>query len=240
VNFASRMLKSYFNFAYNPTYDLTVAKLNHYQKLQGRCIDKLDLKDNDYILCAGIGTGNEIIHILQRNSNVNIVGIDFSMIALKKACKKALAYGKEIELLHMDLTHLEFATSSFDKLLCIHVMDFVNDCTKVTNEIIRVLKDGGEFVITYPSGKENVNLGLNLLKDNFRYHTDSGKNYLRIFLDLIVQISAGIVCLPMIFRPKKRFYSKRELENIFIAYKVGDFSIEEDRLYNDFIIYGRK
>ncbi len=240
MSFANRMLKAYFNLAYNRVYDFVVARLSHYHELQRKCIHKLELKDNDKILCVGLGTGNEIYHILQTNMNVNIVGIDFSKTALKRAYKRALTYGKEINVLLMDAQHLEFAAGSFDKVLCLHVMDFVSDCAEVTNEILRVLKDGGQFVITYPSGKEDVNLGLNLVKDHIRHHVDSGKNYMSIFLDLPVRILAGFVCLPMLLRREKRFYSRSELEAIITPSKPGCFWIEEDPLYHDFIVYGRK
>jgi len=241
MNFTTnKMIQLYFNFAYNPVYDLTIGRLNRYQELQRRCINKLNLRDNDRILCVGLGTGNEVNHILQANKNVNIVGVDFSKNALKKAYKKALSYGKEIDVLPMDVRHLEFTAGSFDKVICLHVMDFVKEQGMVISDILRVLKNGGQFVITYPSGKEGVSLGLNLLKDNIRHHVDSGKNFVSIFFDILVQILAGIICLPMLLRPEKRFYSQRELEAIITALEVGDYLIEEDRLYNDFIIYGSK
>ncbi len=240
MSFASKLVQAYFNFAYNPVYDFTVGQLNRYQELQRRCIGKLELKDDDSVLCVGLGTGNEIYHILQANRNVNIVGIDFSKSALRKACKKALRLGKKIEVHMMDVESLEFTTGSFDKVLCIHVMDFVDDIEKVTGEILRVLKDDGQFVITYPSGKEDVKFAYGLLKDDIRHRVDSGKNYIRVFMGLLVRMLAGIVCLPMLLRPKTGFYSENELGQILTALKVGSFLIEEDQLYHDFIVCGRK
>ncbi len=240
MSFAGKLMQVYFNYAYNPVYDFTVGQLNRYQELQQRCIRKLQFEDSDNVLCVGLGTGNEICHILQANRNVNIVGVDFSKTALRKACKKALRLEKEIEVHMMNAECLELPTGSFDKVLCLHVMDFVNDSAEVTSEILRVLKDGGQFVITYPSGKEDVRLGYNLLKDNIHHNVDSGKNYIRVFLELLLQTLLGTVCLPMGLRPKKRLYSRRELEAMITASKVGGFLTEEDPLYHDFIIYGRK
>ena len=240
MSFASKLVQAYFNFAYNPVYDFTVGQLNRYQELQRRCIAKLELKDDDSVLCVGLGTGNEIYHILQANRNVNIVGIDFSKSALRKARKKALRLGKKIEVHMMDTRRLEFAVGSFDKVLCLHVMDFIDDIEKVTGEILRVLKDDGQFVITYPSGKEDVKLAYGLLKDDIRHNLASGKNHIRVFMGLLVRMIVGIVCLPMGLRPKKRFYAQRELEAIITASKAGSFLIEEDHLYHDFIVCGRK
>ena len=234
------MIQLYFNFLYNPVYDLTVAHLNHYQELQCRCINKLDLKDNDNILCVGLGTGNEINHILQARKNVNIVGIDLSENALKKARKKALILGKKIEVRTMDAQCLDFETGTFDKVVCIHVMDFVHDREEVINEIFRILKKNGKFVITYPCRKEDVTLGLNLLKEYIHNHVNSGKNYAMIFFDLLARALVGILCVPMLFRPGRTLYSEHELEGIFFSLKAADLLIEEYALYRDFIVSGRK
>lgn len=235
----TKLMQLYFDFIYNPVYDLTTARLPLYQGLQKACIDKLEFEDNDKALCVGVGTGNEIIRILRVNSKVSIVGMDCSDTALKKAYKKALTWGKEIEVLAMDAQSLEFTTGSFDKVLCLHVMDFIEDDRKATAEILRVLKEGGQFVITYPSDKEGVKLGVNLLKDSIRHNINSGK-FIRVLPQLLAQILVGIVYLPLLFRPKKRFYSRRELEAIFSGLTGGDFQIEEYPMYQDFIVYGRK
>ena len=240
MSFAGKLMQAYFNYAYNPVYDFTTARLNRYRKLHERCVDKLELEDNDRVLCVGIGTGNEIFHILETNQSVNIVGLDYSHTALAKAYRKALRLDNEIELLLMDARRLQFPAGSFDKVLCIHVMDFVEENEKVTDEILRVLKDGGRFVITYPSGKEGARLGLNLLKDNIRHNINSGKHGIRTLLQALVQVLVGIVYLPLLFRPKRKSYLRSELEAMITRLATGDFQIEEDPVYQDFIVYGRK
>ncbi len=239
MSFAEKLLQAYFNYVYNPVYDFTTGRLNRYQKLQGSCINKLDLKEGDKILCVGLGTGNEILHILRKNSNVKIVGVDYSNTALRKAYKKALKSGKEIDLFLMDARHLEFPAESFDKVLCLHVIDFVGESKEVNSEIIRVLKKGGQYVITYPSDKEGPNLGRNLLKDSLLSSLSSGKHTLKAYLEFAAQFVVGCVYLPLLLRPKKRFYSRHELESILFKL-ADDFKIEEEPVYQDFIVYGIK
>ena len=233
-------MQAYFNYAYNPVYDFTTARLNRYRKLQQRCVGKLELEDNDRVLCIGLGTGNEIFYILEMNRNVGIVGVDYSHTALQQAYKKALALGREIEVLAMDARRLEFTAGSFDKVLCLHVMDFLADNREVTSEILRVLKRGGQFVITYPSDKEGPKLGFNLLKDGIHSNLDSGKHRIKAVFEPLAQIVVGIVYLPLLFRPKKRFYSRSQLEAIITELTTRDFQIEEDPVYQDFIVYGKK
>lgn len=240
MSFGSRVMQAYFNYVYNPVYDFTIARLNRYRQLQERCVGKLELEDKDRVLCVGLGTGNEIIRILEMNRNLDIVGVDYSPAALRKAYQKALLWGKEIKVLTMDARSLEFATGSFDKIICLHVMDFVKENEQVTGEILRVLKDGGQFVITYPSVKEGNRLGYNLLKDGIGQSINSGNHGAIAFLGSLIQMLAGIVYLPLFLRPNKKSYLRGELEAMVGELAAGDFEIEEDTVYQDFVVYGRK
>jgi ubiquinone/menaquinone biosynthesis C-methylase UbiE len=240
MNFTRKLMQAYFDYAYNQVYDFTTARLNRYRKLQERCVGKLEFKDNDRVLCVGLGTGNELFHILETNRNVDIVGVDYSRTALQKAYKKVSELSNEIELLLMEAQSLQFPAGSFDKVLCIHVMDFVEENEKVTDEILRVLKNGGQFVITYPSDKEGVGLGLKLLKDSIRHNINSGKNRVRAFSESLAQMLVGIVYLPLFLRRKKKTYSRQELETIITGLTSREFQIEQDSVYQDFVVYGRK
>jgi ubiquinone/menaquinone biosynthesis C-methylase UbiE len=240
MSIAEKLLQAYFNIAYNPVYDFITARFHRYRELQHRCISKLDFKDNDKVLCVGIGTGNEISHVMEMNGKVNIIGIDYSKAALRRAYNKALRLGKKIEALIMDARNLEFAAGSFDKVICLHVMDFIEDSGKVTNEIFRVLKDGGQFVMTYPSGREDPGLGGGLIRDNIRCAISVGKHPARAFIESIGPMLASIVYLPLLLRQKQRAYCRNELEDMIAQSTVADIRIEEDPVYRDFIVYGRK
>lgn len=240
MSLASKLMHAYFNFVYNPVYDFSTGRLNRYRELQERCISKLELEDDDRVLCVGTGTGNEILHILRANRNVSIVGVDYSAVALRRAYSKARKLGKEIEVLLMNAGCLEFATARFDKVICLHVMDFIEDNMGATSEIFRVLKDGGQFVITYPSGREGPKLAANLLGDNIRHAFNSKNHRMLALAQSLAQILAGIVYLPLVFRPKQKYNSRGELEAMITQFTVDDFQIEEDPIYQDFIVYGEK
>jgi len=236
----TKLMRAYFNLIYNPVYDFTTGRLNLYRQLQERCVGKLQFKDNDRVLCVGLGTGNEILHVLRMNRNVSIVGVDYSSTALRKAYQKASASGKEIEVLAMDARCLEFTSESFDTVLCIHVMDFIPENERVTDEILRVLKAGGQFVITYPSDKEGADLGLNILKDIIRHNPDTGKYRALDLAKSLGQMLAGIVYLPLFLRTKKRSYSHSELQAMISQLTIAEFQIDENPVYQDFIVCGRK
>lgn len=236
----AKLMSAYFNFIYNPVYDFTIAHRYLYRTLQTSCVDKFtEFNDGDRVLCAGVGTGNELFHILMKNNKVDIVGVDYSNSALKKAYKKAIKLGVKIEVSNMDVRNLEFASGCFDKVLCVHVMDFIPHVERATTEIIRVLKAGGEFVITYPSEIENSRLGVTLLKDSFSQNIHAG-NFAKGSLRFLAQMIMSTIYVPLLLRFKKRKYSCEELRLIFAKLITHDFQIESFPMYQDFIVYGKK
>jgi len=235
----SGLVQRYFDRVYNPVYDLTTGRLNRYRALQQLCVDRLMFKDNDRILCVGIGTGNEVSHVLRGNRSVDIVGIDYSATALRKTRRKALTLGKQIECLIMNARQLGFLSASFDKVLCVHVMDYVLEKDVVTSELLRVLRNGGQFAVTYPSDNEGAALGLDLLRDGMRDKVSLGRSRLRAFVESSAEVLAGVLYLPLLLR-QKRSCSHKELVTLFGELTTGPFQIEECPAYRDFIVSGRK
>jgi hypothetical protein len=119
-------------------------------------------------------------------------------------------------------------------------MDFIEETREVTNEILRVLKNEGQFVITYPSDKEGRRLGINLVKDIIRNNIGSNKHQFRAILKSFAQITMGLVYVPLLLRPNKKSYSRSELETMITQLTSGKFYIEEDSLYQDFLVCGKK
>lgn len=229
----------YFNRIYNPVYDFIVGQIAPYHRLQETCVSRLQLADGDKLLCAGIGTGNEVLRILDHTRNVHITGIDSSDTALHKAQKKARTQGAKIETRLMDVQSLDFPDETFDKVLCVHVADFVPDSGKASAELLRVLKRSGRFAITFPSAKEGLSLGILVITETVRQHTKNRKYY-KIPIAVFTAILATVVYLPLTFRRARREYAKSELERLFSLVAPGHYSIEEFPTYQDFIVHGAK
>ena len=236
----AKLMRVYFDLIYNRVYDFTTAQFASYRRLHGQCIDLLEFNNGDKVLCLGIGTGNEIWHIVSRNDHVDIVGVDYSDTALRRAYRKASELGKEIKVFNMDARDLEFEAESFDKVICIHLMDFIDNEQRVTGEIFRVLKKGGQFVITYPTRKEGVKLGCNLLKDNAHENINPGKNRSMTLLKSLSQMLVGITYLPLLFRKKRKYYSRGDLEEMIAKLAPVNVHVLEEPVYQDFIVYGTK
>ena len=232
-------MKFYFDYFYNPVYDFLVTQLSPYQRLQQASIGKLELTENDKVLCAGVGTGNEVIRILEASPHISITGIDSSKTALNKVQKKVRKQGKSILTNLMDIQDMKFEDASFDKVLCVHVIDFVPDYTKAVSEIIRVLKPGGKFAITFPSGKEDFSFGVSVVGNAIRDHIKVRK-FGKVFLIMVSTLLGTFVYFPFLFRKARRYYRKAEVEELFSRTSKNNFRIEDFTIYNDFIVFGSK
>lgn len=188
------------------------------------------------MLCVGIGTGNEMFRIFRKAPNISVTGVDYSLKALKRAVKK----NERIEVSVMDAETLGFRDESFDNILCIHVTDFVKNDLAVTAEIIRVLKKGGNFVVTYPSAGESIGFGLSLLKPNFSKRFTPGKNRVVHFFSTTARMFASIVYFPLMLRFSRKAFSEKELCELLGQFKNIKFDIGKFETYHDFIVSGNK
>jgi ubiquinone/menaquinone biosynthesis C-methylase UbiE len=243
MSVSERLLSAYFNYVYTPVYDRTTARFSRYRELQEKCLARLDFRPHDKILCIGLGTGNELVRIGAAGGpagGFEITGIDTAPAALERARKKADRLGVAADLRIMDARSLAFAPESFDKVVCIHVLDFIDDDRGVTGEIFRVLKNNGQFVITYPSAQESSRLGGSLMSHSWRTCRRAGLSPLRAVLKLLPQTLLGLVYIPLLMRPNKKAYSREELSALFAAFPAAGIETEEDPVYQDFIISGKK
>jgi ubiquinone/menaquinone biosynthesis C-methylase UbiE len=94
------------------------------------------------VLDAGVGTGRNIQFY---PPEAEVVGVDVSPAMLARAERRRLSLGVEVELLQMDVTHLEFEDQSFDAAVATFLFCVLPDDLQVAalREIGRVVKSGG-------------------------------------------------------------------------------------------------
>jgi len=97
----------------------------------------LELRKEDFILDAGMGTGR-FAQPLQRRG-YRIVGIDISQRMILKAREKGVE-----DMFRADILALPFRDLAFDKTISIHVLHLIKHWRNALREIGRVTKD--EFV----------------------------------------------------------------------------------------------
>jgi ubiquinone/menaquinone biosynthesis C-methylase UbiE len=236
----SAFQKVYFDLVYNPLYDATTARLSRYKALQQKCIQALDLEDAGSLLCVGLGTGNELVAALRAAAQVRVSGIDLSPSALASSRRKLRLAGGTADLQIMDASAIRHPDGSFDRVLCVHVLDFMDNPGRAVREIVRVLAPGGRFVITFPSRLEGTALGAALARDEVRTALRSGRHPLAVVTDLLFKFIMALAYVPLLARAGHHVFSARQVRALFEKLPVRALAIEEERAYQDFIVTGEK
>ncbi len=98
------------------------------------------------VLDVATGTGRHAIYLAQQGKRVAAVDCNEKM--LSKARAKASKEGLAIEFRLEDMSEISFEDSSFDLVICALALAHVKDLAKPCQEFMRVLRPGGNLIIT--------------------------------------------------------------------------------------------
>lgn len=107
----------------------------------------LGARGGDCVLDVGCGPGfyvTELLDVVGRDGSV--VGVDGSADMLAVAAKRA--EGRDnVEFYQADATSLPVADASFDRALCVQVLEYVADVSAALSEMHRALRPGGGLLL---------------------------------------------------------------------------------------------
>lgn len=103
------------------------------------------------VLDAGCGPGVFIDDFIKHNHEVHGIDISSAMINLAEIKIKEKNYAKKFNFKVGDIENLSFPDGYFDSVLCVGVLEYLKDDVKALKEISRVLKKGGEVIVTVPN-----------------------------------------------------------------------------------------
>ncbi len=99
------------------------------------------------VLEVGVGTG---LALPLYAPHLEVSGLDYSedMLAQARARKERLGLDHVRELRQMDARELDFPDASFDTVVAMHVISVVPEPERVMAEMVRVLRPGGQIVMS--------------------------------------------------------------------------------------------
>jgi SAM-dependent methyltransferase len=114
---------------------------------------EIRLKSGMRVLDAGCGNGRHLCEAF-RTPGVEVAGVDLNWTDLCKAKGFLSLMSREKagswSIAHADVVNLPYADGSFDVVVCSEVLEHVSDNKAAVTELVRVLKPGGELVVTVP------------------------------------------------------------------------------------------
>jgi demethylmenaquinone methyltransferase/2-methoxy-6-polyprenyl-1,4-benzoquinol methylase len=144
------------------------------QRWRRLAVRRAALKNAEYILDLGAGTGDLSLAVLKAQPSALVISADFNPLMLAGAQGKGLT-----ALVTADALHLPFKTGLFDSLLSGFLVRNVSDLDRALQEMKRVLKQGGRVVIL-----DTTRPRVNILLPFIRF-------YLRVIIPLMGTLVTG-------------------------------------------------
>lgn len=146
-NRAYSKTKGFWNLTYNPS-KTTKSSLKEYENLYSNSSG--GPKDGSYQILAAIAKGNKTIDIACGDGSIeamcpSVVGVDFSINALRKARAKGAKY-----LLLADAHYLPFSSDHFDIAISSGNLEHFDNPKKAITEMVRISKIQILIVHSYP------------------------------------------------------------------------------------------
>lgn len=152
-------------------------------------LNSLNLKNNDVVLDLGCGLG-KVSEYISNKTGAKIVGIDFSSKAIEWARSQIHSQNEKLIFQVGDINNLDFPPSSFDAIIVIDSMYFIEDLDSSIKKMKKMLKSKGQMGIFYAQYREpdesieilkaeNTTVGKALLKNGLLFQaidfTDNAK-----------------------------------------------------------------
>lgn len=133
--------KEFFNVGYwdSGTQNQEESCLNLMEKLLGFIPDK-----KGTILDVGCGLGATTNYLLKYYSSADVVGINFS----EKQLERCRTNAPNCNFMEMDAVEMKFEENQFDNIICVEAALYFNTREKFLKQAWRVLKPGGDLIIS--------------------------------------------------------------------------------------------
>lgn len=112
-------------------------------------IKTLVIEDDQQILEIGHGNAAHLKSIMSLAKNLRYTGIDISETMHNEAKRLNKEFESEADFVLYEGKKLPFRDRSFDKIFTVNTVYFWENPVEFLNEIYRVLKDDGTFVLTF-------------------------------------------------------------------------------------------
>ena len=112
-------------------------------------IKAMTLQDLDSVLEIGQGNAGHLEFVLKSAKNLQYIGLDISETMKNAATEKNKAFENQAQFLVYNGQDIPFEDQKFNKIFSVNTLYFWEKPLNFLNEIFRVLKPEGSFVLTF-------------------------------------------------------------------------------------------
>jgi demethylmenaquinone methyltransferase/2-methoxy-6-polyprenyl-1,4-benzoquinol methylase len=119
--------------------------------------DRLDIKEANFVLDVGTGTGVFIPYISEKlNSSGRIISMDFAINMLLKAQSK-FGSSDKLDYVCSEIEALHLGGEKFDAAVCYSTFPHFHDKPRALRNLFHLLKKDGTLFICHTASKETIN-----------------------------------------------------------------------------------
>jgi len=133
-------------------------------------IHALLIEDNEHILEIGHGNAGHLKSFLKIAKNLKYTGIDISETMHNEAKNLNIEFKNQADFVLYEGDKFPFEDEVFDKIFTVNTVYFWEKPVAFLNEIYRVLKDNGTFVLTF--GQRDFMEKLPFTEYNFKLYSN--------------------------------------------------------------------
>jgi ubiquinone/menaquinone biosynthesis C-methylase UbiE len=123
-----------------------------HRRYEELAFEAVPILPNAKYLEIGCGTGRFTAPFAAKG--INLVAVDISddmLAATRHKLQQRSGSDREVQLLKADARALDFPSAEFDVVFSFNVINHIPQYEKVIEEVARVLKPGGYFIVGFPS-----------------------------------------------------------------------------------------
>lgn len=201
------------------------------QRLTRKVADSLRLRKGERVLDVGCGLGAPAIQ-LATEYGVRVTGVNFSVQQVAEADARARAAGltDQVTFRSVNFSSLDFPDGSFDAMVAMESLVYVNDLGLALSGLHRVLRPGGRLSLT-----ETTREGLSVVAAG-QFATSSGANWLLSvaeWLDPLREAGFELVeylqCGPRVVGMGSRYLQALDTRRDELVARFGEAAVDEHR-----------
>lgn len=118
-----------------------------YLKRLEMALSLMDKTRKDRVIEIGYGSGIFLLELSHRFKDVYAMDVHFNAHFVERMLIKE---GVNLKLTTADVMHLPYKAGVFDCIVCISVLEHLNNLNQAIEEIIRIAKPGAQFIFGIP------------------------------------------------------------------------------------------